>query len=253
MNELNNQSKENLTTDKAHPWRMCGIGEHWVRTHPMHVPPSKTHPDGYITTRRGHCAKNPSGHNDQLHLDEIQEIAEQNFKNVEPKPCSLSLGYPLFKKEYDDLIAGWTKYWNDIFHLDEPLDVNLVKALMASESSFDARVIVKKKNPKKTAYGLLQVLEESREIMGNQKGELKKNYIMISSKDLLDPNINICSGIRWLFHKQYLLSHRLKRSATWAETIFEYKGGRTTTPENMKKIMQKFSDKYTKLQKCEKE
>jgi hypothetical protein len=37
------------------------------------------------------------------------------------------------------------------------------------------------------------------------------------------PNINICAGTRWLFHKKKLASVKLKREATWIETAAEYK------------------------------
>jgi hypothetical protein len=46
----------------------------------------------------------------------------------------------------------------------------------------------------------------------------------LSKKDLLDPNLNLAAGIRWLFYKRDLLSKRLKRPATWEEAILEYKG-----------------------------
>lgn len=248
-----NQIQYDFTSNKAHVWRLCDVGEHWVRTHPLHVPPSEAHPNGYMTTRHGHCAKNPSGHNDQLHLHEIQEIAEQNFADVESKPCSLSLNYPYFKQEYDDLIAGWTKYWNEVLHPAEPLDPNFVKALIATESSFNPNAMANKKNPK-SARGLMQVTDSSRQILSDQKGELKKHFVIVSREDLNDPNINICAGIRWLFHKRKLLSSRLRREPTWEEVIFEYKGGRTkfTTKEKMKAIMTDLSETLRRYQKCEK-
>jgi hypothetical protein len=45
---------------KIHPWRRCPIGKHLVREHPLYIPPSKTHPSGFVTTRHEHCADNPS-------------------------------------------------------------------------------------------------------------------------------------------------------------------------------------------------
>jgi hypothetical protein len=39
-------------------------------------------------------------------------------------------------EKYDMLILGWVQYWNDIFKPEKPLDPKLIKALMASESSF---------------------------------------------------------------------------------------------------------------------
>lgn len=74
------------TLPPVHSWRVCPYGEHWVRTHLMHVPPSKTHHEGSVTTRHEHCARNPSG-KDQLYTEEIQEIAHQNFANLKNKPC----------------------------------------------------------------------------------------------------------------------------------------------------------------------
>jgi hypothetical protein len=40
---------EEKNKDKVHPWRLCPAGEHFVRTHQMHVPSSKEHPEGYET------------------------------------------------------------------------------------------------------------------------------------------------------------------------------------------------------------
>ena len=59
--------------DKAHPWRVCPLGQHFVRTHLEHIPPSKTNPQGKVITRHEHCAHNPS-HKDMLSLDEIVSI-----------------------------------------------------------------------------------------------------------------------------------------------------------------------------------
>lgn len=53
---------------------------------------------------------------------------------------------------------------------------------------------------------------------------MKDFLIALSKKEFYDPNLNLAAGIRWLFHKKYLASHRLKREATWKEAIAEYKG-----------------------------
>ena len=34
------KNKEEAEDPKAHPWNLCPIGQHWVRTHPLHVTPS---------------------------------------------------------------------------------------------------------------------------------------------------------------------------------------------------------------------
>ena len=148
MTTMNNkpvQPKQNheVNKEKIHPWRLCPVGEHWVCTHKMRVRPSKEHPKGYETIRKAHCAHNPSG-KDILYPAEIKEIAEQNFANIEPKPCSLELSFGKNGSKYDDLIAGWTKYWNDIFTPQVPLNTNVVKALIASESMFDPKILANK-------------------------------------------------------------------------------------------------------------
>ncbi len=71
----------------------------------------QAHPEGSITTRRGHCAKNPSG-KDQLYPDEMGEISNHQFKDLKVKPCALNLGFKKNGAAFDDFITGWTQYWN---------------------------------------------------------------------------------------------------------------------------------------------
>jgi hypothetical protein len=165
----------------VHPWRVCPYGEHWVRTHPLHVPPSKTHPEGSITTRHEYCARNPSG-KDQLYPEEIQEIAKQNFANLKNKPCPIDLGYHNKGDKYDDLISGWVQYWNDVLKPDKPLESNLVKALIATESSFDPNQLANKKDSN-SARGLMQVTNDTRKILGDEKGELKDHFLTIAKSE----------------------------------------------------------------------
>lgn len=35
----------------AHPWRLCPYGKHAVQEHPLHIEPTRKHPNG-VTTRR---------------------------------------------------------------------------------------------------------------------------------------------------------------------------------------------------------
>ena len=39
------------TEEKEHPLRLCPKGYHYVRTHQLHVPPSREHPEGQVVTR----------------------------------------------------------------------------------------------------------------------------------------------------------------------------------------------------------
>src|SRR4030067_876895 len=124
------QKAERPKNTKSHPWRLCPPGEHWKVTHPLTVPPSKKNPAGYMTTRGGHCHGNPS-HKDSIYAIEIGEIANQNFSSLFGLPTPNDLGFAK-GNSYDELIRGWTKYWNEVFKPKESLDPDLVKALIAS-------------------------------------------------------------------------------------------------------------------------
>jgi len=213
--------KSSRSKEKIHPWRLCPLGEHWVKEHALRVPPSKTHPVGTITTRRGHCAKNPSG-KDQLYFDEMQEIAERNFSKLTGAPTTNNLGFKYLGNRYDHLIRGWTQFWNEVFQPKEQLDPNLVKALIASESSFDrnANGNAGKHN---TARGLMQVTDQTLGILADEDGELRDHLINLTQDQIYEPSANIGAGIRWLFRKQETTSAKLKRNASWIETVADYK------------------------------
>lgn len=204
---------------KAHPWRVCPIGEHWVRRHP------KLLRSGKVTDHDGHCRKNKKIKSEFYHSDELNLIAETYFKNlVSDKsfmPIPDLLGFPNGNK-YDLLIAGWTKFWNDVLKPEEPLTPDFVKALIATESSF---YLPKDQNSSDgPARGLIQVTESTRKILQNLKGELRNHHIELTVEESRDPVTNIAAGIRWLHHKRFLLEKRIKRKATWEEAAFEYKG-----------------------------
>jgi hypothetical protein len=212
--------KSSPTSDTpVHPWRVCPYGQHQVIEHPRRNPPSKSHPGGSVSTVHWHCAHNPSG-KDQLYPDEIREIAAQHFSDLKDKPCSLPLDFGAAGSQYDDLIAGWVQYWNDVLKPDVPLDPNLVKSLIASESSFDPDKLADPNNSN-SARGLTQILNSTRKILGNDKGELKDHFITVTKADLNDPGVNVCAGVRWLFQKRKLASIHLKRQASWIEAIWE--------------------------------
>ena len=233
---------------EAHPWRICPPGEHWVRTHPLKVPPSRKEPAGSLTTRRGHCAKNSTG-KDQLYPDEIAEIVEQNFSKLKGKPCPIGFEFKEKGNQYDELIAGWTKYWNEVLKPDIPLDPNVVKALIATESSFDPKILADKKNLN-SARGLMQITNKTRKILGNENGELKDYFLTLTREDLNDPSNSICAGIRWLFRKKAIASELLKRTATWEEAIAEFKGTRTATKKRAAELINEFNRRFEVLKKC---
>ncbi len=219
---LDDTTEENSKTisqhEKVHPCRRCGKGKHFVREHVVHIPPSQTHPDGHVSTWHEHCANNPS-HKDELSYDEINHITEKYFSNLIGSPTANILTEFPNADKYDKQIRGWVRYWNDIFHPEDPLNPNLIKALIATESSFNP-------DPKKiiSAHGLMQITNLTFRVLCNTKGELKDYLIRMTKKQLLSPSTNICAGIRWLFWKKVTASARLKRKASWEEAIIEYKG-----------------------------
>lgn len=237
-----------ISVKRIHPWRLCAPGRHWVREHSLHVPPSKISPGGTTTIRHAHCADNPSK-KDQLYPDEIHEIGQQNFSKVEVKPCPMGLKFEEKGNLYDDFITGWTQYWNDVLKPDIPLDPNIVKALIATESSFNPKILANMKD-KNSARGLMQVTNVSRIILGNEKGELKDHYVTLTREDLNDPSNNICAGIRWLFRKRAIASVLLARTATWEEAIYEFKGCRTATKAGAQKLMGEFYEIFKEYSKC---
>ena len=236
------------TKKKIHPWRLCPVGEHWVRTHAMRVRPSQRKPAGSVTTRHEHCADNPS-RKGQLYPDEIMEVAERHFQGVKKRPCAIDLGYGKKGSTYDQLIAGWVQYWNDILQPKESLDPNLVKALIASESGFDPNVLADKRNGN-SARGLTQITNATQKILCDEDGEIKDHYLTVTREELNAPAINTCAGVRWLFHKRDLASIKLKRQATWLEAVYEYKGASRVSEKRAHEIMKKFLEKLEKLKKC---
>src|SRR3990167_5633286 len=217
MSTIATPSAKNSETKKAHPWRRCPLGQHFVKEHIIHIKPSKKHPDGLVKVHE-YCENNPS-HKEELSCDEIQHITQTYLGTLSGPPIVglLIKEYPT-SDDFDGLIRGWTKYWDDIFNLDDPLDANLIKALLGSESSF----LIDPPGTK-NAHGLMQIRHDTFLILQNPKGELHDYLVRAPCNKILDPTSNICMGVRWLFQKKKLASVRLKRTASWDEAVIEYK------------------------------
>ncbi len=228
VKETNKEAKkksEGEKKSKSHPWRQCPIGEHWVVTHQMKVPVSNKNPDG-LANRKEHCALNPKRNrkviSDFIEPAELDYIAEKYFETLKGPPTEDNLGFENGTK-YDHFIRGWTKYWNDIFSPSVPLDPNLVKALIGSESSFNTNPTAQIAGVAGKARGLIQLTDQAVKALSVPNNEIKDYYVKISTEDTANPNRSIAAGIRWLFHKKRLASGKLKREATWEEGIAEYK------------------------------
>jgi len=249
MTEVLNPTTQ--SEEKIHSWRRCSKGKHFVKTHLVHVPSSKKHPNGTTTTRHEHCATNPTRKvkpkgevivKDLLSFDEISYISDKYFADLSEIPSVNALVFKDSSK-FDHYICGWVSYWNDIFEPDELLDPNLIKALIATESSF-------KVDPGRTkARGLMQVLPSVFAILKNPNGELKDHLINLDKAHYLDPSANICAGVRWLFRMRTIASSRLKREATWREAVAMYKGyftdmvsGKDPCPTGMEKLDKYYSE-----------
>jgi soluble lytic murein transglycosylase-like protein len=209
------------------------------------VRPSKTHPEGSVATQSGHCRINRSK-KDHLYKDDIAEMAKRHFGGLSGPPAAKDLGFRNRGNKYDELIRGWTQYWNDVLQPNDPLDPDLVKALIASESSFNPKEWNHRKGDN-AAYGLMQVLNKSVQLLKNPK-ELKDHFVDLDNDDMTDPNLSICAGTRWLFRKKQILESRTEGPVSWRDVVADYK---SVKPDE-RKLMPRFDDYYRKLKEVKK-
>ena len=159
----------------------------------------------------------------------------------------------ILASKYKDCIdMGKVKYWNEVLlpvYVDESFDAlspNLVKALIASESSFI--VTTDRKDVPGDPRGLTQITEQTRSILSNiHSPELHDYYTMLKADELFDASANICAGVRWLFHKRHLLFNKQKRHPiTWDGAIANYKSAwrEDIREQNNTNAMVRFHEKY---------
>ena len=233
-------------TTKSHPWRLCPIGEHWVRRHPKDLI------SGKVTDHDGHCRKNKKSKSEFYHADELRLIAEAHFESLKSDPdvmpVSDPLGFPDGNR-YDLFIAGWTKFWNDVLKPEVPLSPDFVKALIATESSIGP--VKDQSSIDGAARGPIQITDGSRKILQNLEGELKDHHIKLSIEESREPVTNIGAGIRWLHYKKLYAKRILKREATWEDAVIFYKGlhGQVGKVKKADYIMAKIRKHYDHLQK----
>lgn len=206
----------------VHPWRLCPIGKHF-----RHAGQVKgyTRKDGTIVrahSRGDTCAENPSGM-DQLYPEEMKEMAERFFAKEFPKPLATLKQFKEAGNKFDSLIQGWTRYWNDVLKPAVLLDPDVVKALIASESGFRANEWNKLKGPKR-ARGLMQVTDETLPLLSDRFDELKNHFLNLTEDDVLDPNLAICAGVRWLFRKRELAKSKKNAEPSWEQAVAKFKG-----------------------------
>jgi uncharacterized protein with HEPN domain len=208
------------TSPPVHPWRNCPLGYYFVKEFDRKVKISANRPEG-LTSVQPHCRKNPSG-KDQLYPAEMLLIAtaapiEKLLKDIG------RFDAPKNANDFDQLIAVWTQYWNDIFAPSDKLQPNIVKALLFSESSFNLSVKDVRIRTGNYARGPMQITDETRKILGDEKGELKDHFVTLTASDVRRPEFAIPAAIRWLFYKRERASRYLGREASWDEAVAHYK------------------------------
>ncbi len=209
-----------------------------VREHPRQVPTSDKNPSGVTIVDR-HPRRLPGSY---LNAAEIRSAFKAYDRANLTFPSTNNLGYKS-GNAYDETIAVWVDYFNKKFRADSPIEPNVFKALIASESGFD-------KDPpgNKVALGITQITKSTLKILQDPSGEAK-DFIFddIRQKDLKEPDIAIPLGVRWLFKKKQTAAKKLKREPTTEELILEYKGLLKSKTALKEKALQIFRKHYDQL------
>lgn len=208
------------TAPTSHRWRNCPSGYFFVQEFDRKIKATRNHPE-VLTSVRAHCRRNPSG-KDQLYPEEIFLIGTKTPNEKLLKEIG-RLDEPKNANDFDRLIATWTEYWNDVFAPAKPLSPKIVKALFYSESSFNPSVKDVRLRGGNFARGPMQITDETRKVLADEKGEIRDHFITLTAKDARIPELAIPAAIRWLFHKQKGASGYLGREATWEEAVAHYK------------------------------
>ena len=215
-----------------------------VREHPRHVPSSPTNPQG-ITIVDRHLRRLKGTY---LDPDEINSVFKNYDRNGLLYPTAGKLVmYKDTKKAdtYDEVIAVWTDYFNKKLNAEPPLDPDVVKALIASESDFRLDP-----SENKIAFGIAQITKNTWKIIQDPKGETKDFiFSKIRQKDLKDPNIAIPISVRWLLYKSKRAEAKLGRAPTPEEIILEYKGLLKSKSGYKENALKKFRTAYGLLKK----
>jgi len=214
-----------------------------VREHPMHVPVSKKNSTG-MTIRDRHLRRLKGTYLDVVEIASI-------FKNYDRKGISYPAKRKLTEKyknadKCDEVIAVWTDYFNKKFNADPPLDPDVVKALISSESDFNPDPL----GNRRVALGIAQVTKKTLKILQDSDGEAKEFIFKdIRQKDLKDPNISIPMAVRWLQRKKETAESKLKRAPSHEEIILEYKGLLKSDSAYKKAGLKKYREAYATLKK----
>lgn len=211
-----------------------------VREHPRHVSFGNKNPNG-ITIVDQHLRRL---HGTYLDSIEIESTLKNYDRSHLLRPTPRSLDFDNGNK-YDEHIAIWTDYFNRKFNATPPIDPDVVKALIASESGFDP-------DPpgNKIVIGISQITKETLKSIQDPNGEVKDFIFQnVRQKDLKNPDLAIPISIRWLFRKKATAHSKLGRPPSAEELILEYKGLLKSTSTLKDKALENYRKNYAKLKK----
>ena len=155
-------------------------------------------------------------------------------------PTAGKISKPKNADNYDELIAVWVDYFNSKLKTEPPLDPDVFKALLASESTFRHHT-----PENKTAFGIAQITKETLTILQKPKGEATEFiFNEIRQKDLSDPNIAIPMAVRWLMYKAKRAEAKLGKQPSHEEIILEYKGLLRSKTEYKDKALESYRYYY---------
>ncbi|MCT4642024.1 MAG: transglycosylase SLT domain-containing protein [Bacteriovoracaceae bacterium] len=180
---------------------MCPVGYHVVKAHP------RVCKNGTKTWVDEHIRKNRAKY--RMFLSENLNYLYWNNK-ITFKKLNAIKGFPGYH-ELDSIISFWTTYWFGKYKVK--IDPLLVKTIIAIESSFNPKA--DPKSAKSSAYGLMQVVNKTRNDLRNPKEKsVSPDFLSVTRKDLEDPVLNIAVGVRWLRVK-YFAYKRKKGNHTY--------------------------------------
>jgi hypothetical protein len=120
------------------------------------------------------------------------------------------------KDQYDEVIQFWLDHWRSKGLPLTGFDPLLIKVVIAVESGFDP--LAKSKVKRSSATGLMQITGQARGVLSGRADsdgyqEMKSDYLEVSENDMLDPIVNVATGIRWLAHKESKTPKGIKKTA----------------------------------------
>ncbi|MCX6800127.1 MAG: hypothetical protein NT091_03205, partial [Candidatus Falkowbacteria bacterium] len=158
--------------------------------------------------------------------------------------------YNRYDEEIKEVVAHWNcEFFKDIDPPEEPLDPNLVKAMIWQESRMGYT--------KGAEINLMQVGKIGDDSLKTLTGELPEYWIYTGEEILLEykeakvetPSDSIYWGVRWLYHKAQGITKndRKKYWLTWKEALAKYGPGKQEYTENVWSIYQSGLDKREKI------